>query len=290
MNMKTLEKFLVDVGPKSRSCFITPCSFHKGLPFYVESIGHFYGNSGYFTEREHFWGYLLIYTVGGHGYVKIKDREYFPEAGSCIFLNREDYHYYGTRGESWDMYWVLCGGGSMDEYYAMISQYGLLAEHDREGRIHGLLKEIMPPGESSEPFHDVQVCNLLCSLLTEMLFALKDATASLGTAAHRSQVQQAMEFIEKNYQRSIQTEDVLKNIYLSKYYFLRLFKEQTGYSLYEYLIKYRITASMRLLKESGKSIFQIAEEVGFGNVNNYIQAFKRITGVTPNQFRMYLTY
>lgn len=285
--MKILEKFLLDIEAGSRSCYITPCAYRKSLPFYVESIGHFYANSGYFTEREHFKGYLIIYSVGGQGYIKINNSEYLLGSRSCVLLDRDNYHLYSTSGDYWDMYWVLVEGLSVRSYYQYISESSQLAE-DYEGKILSCIEEIMPVKESSEPYHDIKACNLLCGILTEMLFSAKNTALSSGVSAHRSQIAAAVDYIEANYYKPLCADDIMQNIFLSKFYFSRIFKESTGMTPYEYLINHRISVSKRLLQESSLSVYQIAEKVGFNNVNNYIQAFKRMTGATPNQYRIYL--
>lgn len=151
-----------------------------------------------------------------------------------------------------------------------------------------LIESIMPLKDSSETYHDIQACNFLCGILTEMLFSAKNTALSAGVSAHRSLITTAVYYIESNYQSDLCLDDIMKNIHLSKFYFSRIFKECTGMTLYEYLISHRISVSKRLLQESRLSVYQIAEKVGFNNVNNYIQTFKRMTGVTPNQYRIYL--
>ena len=87
--------------------------------------------------------------------------------------------------------------------------------------------------------------------------------------------------------KKIGIDDITKQILMSKYHFLRLFKAYSGVSPYEYLINYRITNAKRLLKETEMSISEICNCVGFSDTNNFIRSFKRITGTTPGSFRRY---
>lgn len=74
---------------------------------------------------------------------------------------------------------------------------------------------------------------------------------------------------------------------MSESHFTHVFKRYTGTSPYEYLIKYRINHSKFLLKQSVIPIGDIAEAVGFKNVNNYIREFKKLVGTTPLKYRNY---
>lgn len=65
----------------------------------------------------------------------------------------------------------------------------------------------------------------------------------------------------------------------------RYFRKETGQTLFRYLIEYRIEQSARLLRETDRSLAQIAAEVGFGSQSHYTDSFRREKGCTPLQYR-----
>lgn len=75
--------------------------------------------------------------------------------------------------------------------------------------------------------------------------------------------------------------------HLSKYYLMRRFKQQTGYTLHSYILRKRLIAANNLLKE-GKSVTQSCLESGFGDYSNFVKSFKRIYGVSPKQYHKIL--
>ncbi|MCL2378312.1 MAG: AraC family transcriptional regulator [Defluviitaleaceae bacterium] len=94
-----------------------------------------------------------------------------------------------------------------------------------------------------------------------------------------------VEYINKQYTdsnlsvRSIGAEFNLTPAYMSK-----LFKEQTGEGLLNYINNTRISAA-KILLQDGKSVNEAAEMVGFINAGAMIRVFKKVTGITPGQIK-----
>lgn len=72
---------------------------------------------------------------------------------------------------------------------------------------------------------------------------------------------------------------------LSKFHFNRLFKAATGVSPSHYHITLRLDAAKRLLRETKKSVIEVALEVGYSNPSHFAQLFRRETGLSPSDYR-----
>jgi AraC-like DNA-binding protein len=94
-----------------------------------------------------------------------------------------------------------------------------------------------------------------------------------------------IEAMKEDYQYQWTLEEMAKVVDLGKYQFAHLFKEMVGLSPYSWLQLYRIIRSQELLKQTKKSILEIALECGFSSVSIYNQLFKRLYGITPSVFR-----
>jgi AraC family transcriptional regulator len=72
---------------------------------------------------------------------------------------------------------------------------------------------------------------------------------------------------------------------LSKFHFNRLFKSATGTSPSHFHINLRIDLARRLLRETKKSIVEIALEVGYATPSHFAQIFRKETGLSPRDYR-----
>ena len=97
-------------------------------------------------------------------------------------------------------------------------------------------------------------------------------------------LQQAIDYIQDHFNEDISLQAIATEVGMSRYYFSRLFKQSTGISPYQYLLKCCIERSKALLLQGRQKITDIAIQVGFANQSQFGRHFKRFTGVTPKQF------
>lgn len=100
-----------------------------------------------------------------------------------------------------------------------------------------------------------------------------------------SNVQTALIYIREHYNESISLESISRLIGLNKSYFARLFKQSTGESFTKFLNGYRIDKAKKILSDADCRIYEIADQVGFRNVEYFNQAFRTYTGLSPSEFR-----
>lgn len=103
-----------------------------------------------------------------------------------------------------------------------------------------------------------------------------------GLPKHK--LQQAIDYIQAHSAENVSLEAIATEVGMSQYYFARLFKQSTGSSPYQYLIKCRIERAKELLLQGQQSIANVALQVGFASQSQFGRHFKRLTGVTPKQF------
>jgi len=96
-------------------------------------------------------------------------------------------------------------------------------------------------------------------------------------------LQQAIAYMNNHLSEDLSLEAIATELNMSRYYFCRLFKQSTGISPHQYLIKCRIDRAKELLLQGHKSIADVALQVGFTSQSHFTRHFKRLVGVTPKQ-------
>lgn len=98
-------------------------------------------------------------------------------------------------------------------------------------------------------------------------------------------VNQSIDYIMQHLDEEISIEDVAAYCHFSKYYFSRVFKEETGESIYSFIKRLKLEYSaLRLKIEKGKSITDIGFDYGY-SPSNYSSAFKKHHNISPAEFR-----
>lgn len=92
-------------------------------------------------------------------------------------------------------------------------------------------------------------------------------------------------YMQDNFANRITLEDLSGIVDCNSQYLCHFFKDIAGVPPMQYLIGYRITQAQNMLKYTTKSVLEISMDCGFDNVSYFIRQFKRITGVTPRQYR-----
>jgi len=108
-----------------------------------------------------------------------------------------------------------------------------------------------------------------------------------AAAGHPRAVAQALNFIHQNYPHDLTLRRIAAAAHLSPFQLTRLFKRTLGVSPYQHVLQVRVNnASSLLAAGTGRrSLAEIATAVGFSDQSHLTRHFKRITGVTPRQFR-----
>ena len=90
-------------------------------------------------------------------------------------------------------------------------------------------------------------------------------------------------FVDQNYHRKIELQEIAQVCNLSKEAFCRYFKKSTTYTFTEFLNRYRISQAKRLLL-LGESVSEAAFSAGFESLSYFNRIFKRVTGENPSAF------
>lgn len=132
--------------------------------------------------------------------------------------------------------------------------------------------------------------NIIRAYSTELIvkmFRKMDSTQSKDVKTHQAQiVDTTLAYLRKNYHKHISLDDLAAQVFLSKDYFARLFRETTGMPTSAFLQKIRVEEACNLLTSTNLAIKDIALQCGFHDIKYFYSIFKRLTGITPRQYRL----
>lgn len=98
-------------------------------------------------------------------------------------------------------------------------------------------------------------------------------------------IDQVLQYVEENYNTALSTRDIAGRFFMNTSYFSKLFHEQMGCTFSNYLINVRVEKAKMMLTQTNMKLYDIAEAVGYTNVQYFSTIFKEKEGLTPSAFR-----
>lgn len=110
-------------------------------------------------------------------------------------------------------------------------------------------------------------------------------TSTLYKANYSAKVELTLRYIHKNYQRDFTINEIGEALSISGDHLRHVFKNETGKTILDYLTWYRIEESKKLLQKEEYKIYEIAEMIGYKTSQYFSIVFKKMTGVTPKDYK-----
>lgn len=98
-------------------------------------------------------------------------------------------------------------------------------------------------------------------------------------------VLKAIDYIDKNYVDSISVEEIAEKLGISRKYLNKVFNMVLNMSPKKYIISVRMEKAFTALRGSNQPIAELAESIGYSNQFYFAKEFKRLTNMTPSQYR-----
>ncbi|WP_238650331.1 helix-turn-helix domain-containing protein [Paenibacillus piscarius] len=136
--------------------------------------------------------------------------------------------------------------------------------------------------ENKQYGSEVLALTYLIQLLV-MVNELYSRTRSAVPSLISPHIQSAMSYIDNHLHLKLTLEHIAGELNLDKYYLSHLFKQQTGGTLYRYVLLKKIALAKQLLS-TGTSVSDTCYLSGFNDYANFIRTFKNITGIPPGRY------
>ena len=129
-----------------------------------------------------------------------------------------------------------------------------------------------------------EVGMLLAARFVEVVSGRRRRPPEASARDRRRAVETAL-WMDAHAHEPIDLESAASGAGLSPFHFLRLFAKVLGVTPHQFVVRSRLRRAARLLADDTRSVTDVAFDVGFGDLSNFVRTFHRAAGVSPRRFR-----
>ncbi|MCQ2539827.1 MAG: AraC family transcriptional regulator [Acetatifactor sp.] len=248
--------------------------------------------------------YELLYVLEGEYSSMIEDKSYALKKGDFLLIDMNRMHKYQYEEGKHDsskriILWITpqmlesLGNGGPDlsacfrghETYAF--HFPIYYEELLQGYLLKLAMTKMQESGDAEmkKLMDRGVLTLFFTYLN-VLCEKGEYRFAEGVLERDPMVEQVSDYIDRHLAEKITVDDLAKVAHMSKYYFLRKFKDITGMTAHSFLINKRLIHACELLK-NGEGVTETYQMCGFADYTSFLRNFRETYGVAPGKYKEY---
>lgn len=229
--------------------------------------------------------YLL---VNRHQEFTCSIKQAIPTEGMCFYLDSEVVN--GIHNAYLQSPEGLVDNDLQNKPFELMEKIYSLQENELGHYIQSMLPVLRDPIKSLEldypaVFQDLSEHLVRSQLaIRKQLMRISNAKRSTREEIFR-RVSRVRNFIDENFLDELCLEELASLACLSKFHFLRCFKEVYDISPYQYVIQKRLGHGKKLLNKQNTSLSEIAYQIGFTDRRAFNKAFRKAFGMSPSEFR-----
>lgn len=100
----------------------------------------------------------------------------------------------------------------------------------------------------------------------------------------RREVKVTIEYIKRNYSKDITIDMAAKELYISTYHLMHIFKDDVGKTFNEFLQDFRVEIAKQLLRDPRYKVYEVCDMVGYKDPKYFTRIFKKVTGMSPSEY------
>lgn len=264
----------------------TPSDFAKLTLFHIQEIGTLQATKPHTSKRDYLASYLFFLVLSGSGKLVYDGNEYELKEGSCVFIDTRRPYSHTTVDDLWSLSWLHFDGPTVANIYQKYKERGGLpafssSHFDEYKNVFENLYEIASANSFTR---DMEINTGISSLLAQLMAdSWHPEISAPGTK--KSNILDIKTYLDQNYNKKITLDDLAKHYCVDKFYMTRVFKEQFGISIMDYLLSVRITEAKNLLRFTNLSAEEIGIKTGIGDAYYFSRVFKKAEGINAREFR-----
>ncbi len=252
------------------------------MELFVKSAGHIFAKNGRTISRPGGREDWLLFYVAKESETFYLDKEIIAEEGSFIFYRpheKQEHIYQGDKtAEFYYVHFIappdfdLFGFESSRVYSAKPSP-----------NVRDLFEEILDELQTKQPRYE-KIC---AAKLFTIMGLLGRLAADLNNPhiMYMDKISFIVQLMNREFDKNYSLVEYAKMCQMSKFHFLRVFKDITGSSPIEYRNKIRIEHAKELLEDISIPIYEVGTRVGYTSSSYFCDAFKEKVGFSPMQYR-----
>lgn len=280
MDLLTNEKTSVT----SERVLYTPSSFARSSLLYLQETGTLQALNPHVSSRSLLGSYLFFQVLKGSGELVYDGDTYNLKSGDCVFIDCDKAYSHKTDEDLWQLTWCHFNGPEMKSIYDKYVSRGGKPVFESVLPYKEILAELYKEAASDTHLRDMKINAILSNLL---IMLMEDAwnPESAAITEKQKQVIKVRSYIDENFASKITLDELSKMFFIDKFYLCEQFKERYGITVNDYINSVRITQAKKLLRFTDKTMEEIAELIGVNGAAYFSRMFKKIEGVSPNEYR-----
>ena len=266
----------------------------------IVSIHYFEFDKAFAFEGEshNFWE--MVYVDSGEVEIYADDKAYHLRQGNVIFHKPNEFHSIKSHNESSNVFVISFVTSSKAMSFFKDRQMMVPVKQRRS--ISEIVKEYsetyypMQPEDmelklkENPPIGGQQMIRTHLEQLLIMLVRSETDTRKMQIFPSKESmenhlVSQILEMIDDNIHSRLSVDEICESMSYSRAYISRLFKNATGYSPLEYILKKKIHEAKKLIRDDKYSFTQISDILAFDNPHYFSTVFKRVTNMSPSEYK-----
>lgn len=161
-----------------------------------------------------------------------------------------------------------------------------IVDDKKDHKLIKIMKKIIDIDLSNDPQKYMEIKINILKMLSELCRQkLIIRTKATGQTDKRDDLYRAVSYIQQNFNKKINIDQLAGLSKLSKEYFIRSFKLKYDLTPVEYINNYRIYQAGKILKKGQQNVTEVALSCGFPNISYFILLFKKQFSVTPKKYQ-----
>ncbi len=231
----------------------------------------------------------IMFIARGSGQYFIGGQQYLAHAGDILIFNQGVAH--DERPHlSEDSLIYSCGikdlqiEGLTANHLISRDNVPVIASGDQYVQLHGLFDALCSQVFSKAPHYGAvanHLCNAIVIMCRNIFLARQEEMDKMASSLGLS----IRAFIDEHYREAISLDRLSRELGITRFYLIHVFKRYSGYSPKQYLSRCRIGEAQSLLLNTDMDVMSVATAVGYESVNNFHRIFKMVVGIPPTKYK-----